>query len=167
MKITFPNGVMVEINGVEEITAALPAVAGLANQTPSPETTLFPLPEKVTVRRPAPVDLPEPEKIAPTSRVRPKSMYVTEIEATVMRVVRQFPEGITSQDIADLLERDVQQVMSALWRLGSQRPTKDSVDRLLVRISGNRVRATQLGAKVKLLTSQRPNYVNPGLGWTP
>jgi hypothetical protein len=92
-------------------------------------------------------------------------MYVTEIEAVVMRVVRQFPEGITSQDIADLLDRDVQQVMSALYRLSSQRPFKDSADRLLVRISGNRVRATALGAKVKLLTSQRPNYVNPGLGW--
>lgn len=164
MKITFPNGVTVEIDGVEEIAAAMPSLAALANQAVLPETTA---PEKVTVRRPTPVALPEPEQTAPASRVRPRSMYVTEIEATVMRVVRQFPEGITSQDIADLLERDVQQVMSALWRLGSQRPTKDSVDRLLVRISGNRVRATPLGAKVKLLTSQRPNYVNPGLGWTP
>ena len=142
----------------------MPSLAALANQAVLPETTA---PEKVTVRRPAPVALPEPEQAATASRVRPRSMYVTEIEATVMRVVRQFPEGITSQDIADLLERDVQQVMSALWRLGSQRPTKDSVDRLLVRISCNRVRATPLGAKVKLLTSQRPNYVNPGLGWTP
>jgi hypothetical protein len=158
MKITLPNGVTVELTGVEEITAALPSLAGLSIPVPSPAP--------VTVHRPEPIT-PEPEKAetATASRVRPKSMYVTEIEAVVMRVVRQFPEGITSQDIADLLDRDVQQVMSALYRLSSQRPFRDSADRLLVRISGNRVRATALGAKVKLLTSQRPNYVNPGLGW--
>ena len=66
MKITFPNGVTVEIDGVEEITAAMPSLAALANQAVLPETTA---PEKVTVRRPAPVALPEPEQAAPASRV--------------------------------------------------------------------------------------------------
>lgn len=170
MRIIFPNGVTVEINGVEEIAAAMPAVAALANQVPSPVTTLFPMPETITVHRTEPI-APQPEVAEPSpvtiNRVRPKSMYVTDVEAAVMRVVRQFPEGITAQEVADLLDRDFSQVMSALWRIRTQRPFRDSPDALLVKISNNRVRATPMGAKIKILTSQRPNYVNPDLGWLP
>jgi len=161
MKITFPNGVTVEITGVEEITAALPAVAGLAGQVPAPETTLFPLPETVTVHRPDPVVT----DTATVHRARPRQMYVTDIEATVMRVLKQFPDGITAEEIAALLDREVQQISSALWRLRTQRPFKGSLDVLLVKSSNDRFLATPLGMKVKLLVSLRPNYVNPGAGW--
>lgn len=49
MKITFPNGVTVELTGVEEIVAAMPAVAALAGQA-----------DHQPVPQPAPVLVPEP-----------------------------------------------------------------------------------------------------------
>jgi hypothetical protein len=163
MKITFPNGVTVEITGGEEIAAALPAVAGLAGlaeQVTAPETIPTPVPATVMPSPPAPTPI-----AATPHRARPKQMYVTDIEATVMRVLKQFPDGITAGDIAALLDLKVEQVNSTLWRLRTQRPFKGSLDVLLVKSSNDRFLATPLGMKVKLLVSLRPNYVNPGAGW--
>jgi hypothetical protein len=179
MKIVHAHGVTcIVLENIDEMPSALAMLPMFdeqatveivqTNYVPSvtPPIPVPPIPEPIVVSRPESI---VPEKtdavVAPTTKVRPKSVYVTEFEMNIMRVMRQFPDGITSPEIATLLDAQINHVSAHLWRLRTQRPYADTVDPLVVKVKNKRFKVTPLGMRLKLLVSSRPNYPNLVLGW--
>lgn len=171
-RITLANGTVIEINdGVTIPSWVLDLIAdgkasisignGYAIVAP-PEPAEEPAPNHDTSPTPTILDADD----EPQSSHRPGSVYVTEVEYVALMMMREFPEGITSKDVAKLMEVTHSTASSAMWRLAHKRPIEDSKYPLARKISGGRWRCTPLGAKIKVLTAARPDGRNHGLGWT-
>jgi hypothetical protein len=178
--LTYANGTVTELSGVDELTAVMPLIVGgvatvsVRDQVPAPAPV--PIPAVVVAapvvapRAPSPpaeptlpgLFLPEP---AATVNRRPRSVYLTENEVQIMRVIRQFPDGISSPDIAHLLDAQVSHTSFNVFQLRTKRPSADTTDPLVVKVSGGRFKATALGMRLKLLVAGRPMAANRELGW--
>jgi hypothetical protein len=180
--LTYANGTVTELSGVEELTAVMPLiVSGVATVSVRDQVAAA-APEPAAV---APVvvavapavhaaPLPDPTipgllVPAPTTvtRSRPRSVYVTENEINIMRVLRQFPDGITSAEVAELLDADPNHTSANISQLRTKRPYKDAGDPLVVPVTGGKFKVTVFGMRVKLIVAGRPMKPNRDIGWGP
>lgn len=99
------------------------------------------------------------------AKKRPSEVYVTDIESQVIRLLRQHPEGLTSPQIAKLLDTTVSKASVTVWRLRAERPTKDTTTPLVTKVTDGRHLVTALGKGLRLIVVKRPNYDNAKLGW--
>jgi hypothetical protein len=170
--LTYANGTVIELSGVDELTAVMPLiVGGIATvsvrdqvMAPAPVTAVVP----VAVPAPATPTLPGlelDEQPKPVSRARPRSVYLTEHEVNIMRVLRQFPDGISSSDIAELLDVDHNHTAANVSQLRTKRPYVDTADPLLVPVGGRRFKVTPFGMRVRMIVTRRPMKANREIGW--
>lgn len=163
MKITFPNGVTVELTGVEEIVAAMPAVAALAGQA-----------DHQPVPQPAPVLVPEPSPPVMTNGHRshrrtpnppvpsgrwPDLIYLTEAWNETYQLLRQYPEGLTSEELGVGMGIEMDIASGRAMRLRDATP--------LIEMIGGVHRLSQIGADPTLRVEihQNPSPVNKKIGW--
>lgn len=171
--LTYANGTVTELSGVEELTAVMPLiVSGVATVSVRDQVVATAPTAPVVAAPAAAAALPEPTipglvVPAPTTaaRGRPRSVYVTENEVNIMRVLRQFPDGISTPDIAHLLDTDGNHTAANMFQLRTKRPYPDTTDPLVVKVSGGRFKATPLGMRLKLIVTDRPMAANRDLGW--
>lgn len=166
VKIELPNGVTIHLEDGENIDAVLPLLRAAdpaparlaAEETVAPGDTisLFVKEEETAVveRQPS---KPKPK--------RPTEVYVTDIENQVIRLLRQHPEGLTSPQIAQLLNITVSKASVTVWRLRAERPTKDTTTPLVTKVTDGRHLITTLGKNLKLIVVKRPNHENLRVGW--
>jgi len=165
--LTHPDGTVTRLSGVDELPAVMPLIVGGV-------VTVSVVEQVATAPAPAPVQqfiegmevpgTPAAPEASPR-RSRPKSVYLTDSEADILRVIRRFPDGITTPEIATLLDVQVNHVSAHLWRLRTQRPYADTTDPLVVKVKDKRFRVTPLGVRLKLLVATRPMAHNHELGW--
>jgi hypothetical protein len=154
MKITFPNGVTVELTGVEEIMAAMPAVASLAGQ-PEPQPT--PVPESVTStnghRRRQTPNPPVPEGRWPDL------IFLTEAWNETYQLLRQYPEGLTSEELGVGMGVETDIASGRAMRIRDASP--------LIEMTEGVHRLTQIGADPTLRVEihHNPSPANKKLGW--
>lgn len=171
--LTYANGTVTELSGVEELTAVMPLIVSGVATVSVRDQVVATAPAAPVVAAPAAVAaLPEPTipgLLVPApmtaARGRPRSVYVTENEVNIMRVLRQFPDGISTPDIAHLLDTDVNHTAAHMFQLRTKRPYPDTTHPLVVKVSGGRFKATPLGMRLKLIVTERPMAANRDLGW--
>lgn len=173
--LTHPDGTVTRLSGVEELPAVMPLiVSGVVTVSVVGQVATAPLPVPAFVPAQRLVrqfiegmEIPGGPAApgATPRRSRSRSVYLTESEADILRVMRQFPDGITTPEIATLLDVQVNHVSAHLWRLRTQRPYADTTDPLVVKVKDKRFRVTPLGMRLKLLVATRPMAHNHKLGW--
>lgn len=100
-----------------------------------------------------------------TRRPRPHEVYVTDIEGQVLRLLRQHPDGLNSNQIARLLGVTVSKASITAWRLRAERPSMDTTTPLVTKVTDGRHRVTALGEKLRLIVVKRPKPENDRIGW--
>lgn len=167
MKITDKNGTVYELDGVEEIRTVLPMLQAsgvLAEDEVKVTAAEAVVGHLHSFVKPAP-EAPAPEAPAPKRKSRPTSVYLTEEEAQVLRLLRQHSDGLTSTEIAKIIGKPLNATSALLWRLRVHRPYEDTTTPLIIRVSSGKNRVTALGEGLKIMTARRPNYENFKLGW--
>jgi len=106
VKITLPNGTIIELSGVEELATALPALMG---ESVSVEVTAEETAEAFT-----PAVTPTPPTASrrnfPTHRI--DLVYITARQRELVDLLRAHPDGLTSREIAQKLNADDLEVYS-------------------------------------------------------
>lgn len=180
MKIEMKNGMIVYLEAGEDISAVLPILQQVNDESEHREISTdilnlrpqpAPEPNKPSILSPAPRIL-SPEPRVPTETPNPKnsrsdrsSVFVTEDEARIIRLLRQHPEGMTSRQVADRIGLPLNVTSQIIWRLRTQRPARDTTTPLSVKITAGRHLLTPLGKNLKLLIAARPAYENRNIGW--
>jgi hypothetical protein len=98
VKITLPNGTIIELSGVEELATALPALMG---ESVSVEVTAE---ETAEAPAPAPTTAPPTRRNFPTHRI--DLVYITPHQRELIDLLRAHPGGLTSREIAQKLNAD-------------------------------------------------------------
>lgn len=99
MKITLPNGTIIELSGVEELATALPALMG---EPVAVEVTAEEVAETFTpVVTPTP---PASRRNFPTHRI--DLVYITARQRELVELLRAYPDGLSTRQIAQNLYAD-------------------------------------------------------------
>ena len=133
---------------------------------PHQEMALFVKDDGMTTGPGMPVPALAKITVGPAKAKRPNEVYVTEVESQVLRLLRQHPDGLTSSQIATLLDMTVSKASVTVWRLRTERPGKDTTTPLVTKVTDGRHRVTALGKNLKLIVVKRPNFDNVKLGWS-
>lgn len=180
MKITLTNGVIVELSGIDEITAVLPTLPGLGAMTaPAPEIevpahldspdddedeeakaaaseilTALTKPASRRVRRDR---IPNPP--APSGRW-PEMIFLTEDWKKVLDALRSYhPERLSSEELA--IELGIEHSIASGWvgRMRSRTP--------LVALVDGKFGLTEIGqdTKIAIQIADKPSIHNAKRGW--
>lgn len=167
MKIKLPNGVEVTLDGVDEITAALPALRILTGHTVtgpgSPQvvesvsdTSEDISPSSHATRGPTQNRTQNPP--VPAGRW-PDLIYMTEEWLETLSVIRQYPEGLTSEEIGIGMGMGADLASGRVNRLRRATPLVEEI--------GGRYRMTEIGAdeSMRFEIAHNPSPKNKRLGW--
>lgn len=195
MKIAYlsPTNVQIRLDRGEEMGTVIPVLTAFGDQVtveiviapadppPASASRLATEEEAVDPDQPIPLFVkdddgmtaapgPDPAPALPVvqalrAKKRPGEVYVTDIESQVLRLLRQHPEGLTSPQIAKLLDITVSKASVTVWRLRAERPTKDTTTPLVTKVTDGRHLVTALGKGLRLIVVKRPNYDNAKVGW--
>lgn len=164
MKIKLPNGVEVTLDGVEEITAALPALRILTGHTPASPQVIengFDIGEDAprlnhATRGPTQNRTQNP----PTPAGRwPDLIYMTKEWLETLSVIRQYPEGLTSEEIGIGMGLAADIASGRVNRLRKATPLVEEID--------GRYRMTVIGAddSMRFEIVHNPSPKNKRIGW--
>lgn len=174
MKIKLPNGIEVTLEGVDEITAAMPALQMLTGHTVVAPPVLAVVPaitedemedfeddeamlEMGLIGARTRVRVPNPP--APEGRW-PDLIYLTDAWNQVYSLLKEYPEGMTSEEMAILLESDKSIVSGWSMRLRDATP--------LIMLKGRKHLLTEIGSDPTLtvkINNANPGKMNKMLGW--
>lgn len=168
MKIDYANPTLVKIRleHGNDITSLIPVLSAFSDRV-TVEIVIAPVkPTASSTNGMSSAPGPEvPETPKPANRRKPTSVYVTEEEASSLRLLRQHPEGMTAAQIGKVIGKPTNTTSVILWRLRTKRPSNDTTLPLVAKVSNGRHRVTTLGSNIRLKISGRPNYENRKLGW--
>jgi hypothetical protein len=166
MKIKLPNGVEVTLEGVDEITATLPALqilTGGGSIESSPRITdnssdIGDRPVPPTHVRRGPTQNRTLNPPTPGGRW-PDLIYMTKEWIETLILLRQYPEGITSEEIGIGMGLDQSLASGRVNRLRRATPLVEEI--------GGKYRVTMIGAddSVRIEVAHNPSVKNKRLGW--
>lgn len=171
IKITTAEGITIELANVDQLSSVMPLLTGATVRVDVPP---IPAPAKAEPR-PEATAAPRPtrhEKDATPAHLfdvasdLPDHVFLSERESRVLNVVRAFKDGITTPEVAELLNMTVSQTGLVMWNLRTTRPVKDTTNPLIQKISNGRFRCTDLGATVQVRIDRRPMPRNRAIHWT-
>lgn len=166
MKIKLPNGVEVTLDGVDEIIAALPALRILTGDTatePSPQIVRggSDIGDRFTpsthVKR-GPTQNRTLNPPTPAGRW-PDLIWMTEEWMETLNVLRQYPDGLTSEEIGVGMGLGVDNASGRVNRLRKATPLVEEI--------GGKYRLTVIGAddSMRFEIAHNPSAKNKRLGW--
>jgi hypothetical protein len=170
MKITLLNGIVVELNGVDEIAAVLPVWLPLMNgHTEHRSAEQIIDIEAESVIEDGTPEQPEhhrrsrrratPNPPAPEGRW-PDLIYLTETMLETYRTLAKYPEeGLTSEELAIETNTDPSIASGRAMRLREATP--------LIEMVGGCHRLTNIGRDpgLRIVIAHNPSPKNKGLGW--
>jgi hypothetical protein len=166
MKIKLPNGVEVTLDGVDEITAALPALRMLTGQSgieSSPQiiddgVDIGDHPAMSSHVKRGPTQNRTLNPPVPSGRW-PDLIYMTREWMETFTVLRQYPEGLTSEEIGIGMGLNQDIASGRVNRLRRGTPLVEEI--------GGKYRTTVIGAddSMRFEIAHNPSVKNKRLGW--